>query len=195
MRDSAIPLVIDEVELGELVRRAQDGNQAAIEHLIRHFRPRIYRYCVARLGGREVAEDVTQETCIALANALPTFHDHGRPFAAFVFGIASNKVNGEWRSSSRRREEVRDEVPDHAEAQPGPAQVTESADSMRHLLRHLDTLSVRHQQVLLMRVVAELSAQEVADVLGTTAGNVRVLQHRALTELRERLTTSKTTSD
>ena len=56
----------------------------------------VVRYCRARLGRITghyyVADDVAQEVCLAVLSALPRYRDMGRPFASFVFGIASHKV-------------------------------------------------------------------------------------------------------
>jgi len=65
----------------------------------------VVRYCRARLGritGQyQVADDVAQEVCIAVLSALPRYRDMGRPFASFVFGIASHKVADAVRAAAR----------------------------------------------------------------------------------------------
>lgn len=119
--------------------------------------------------------------------ALPSYREQGRSFAAFVFGIASNKVKMSHRGNSRRPEYVSERVPDRRSGAPGPAELAEHSDELQRLLSHLATLPDRHREILLMRVVAGLSAQEVADALEMSAGSVRVAQHRALSDLRRRI--------
>lgn len=182
-------------ELAACVRRAQSGDARAMDDLLREFRPQIYRYCLARLGRLEVAEDVTQETCIALTSALPTYKEQGNSFASFVFGIAANKIKMSHRSHSRRPEDVYDELPDGISEAPGPAEQAERNDELQQLLQHLDALPERHREILLMRVVAGLSAQEVAYALGMKAGAVRVAQHRAMNELRQQIGNTATGQD
>ena len=99
------------------------GQPAAIESLLEQIRPMIVRYCRARLGRvaghYHVADDVAQEVCIAVLSALPRYRDMGRPFASFVFGIASHKVADAMRSAARLA--VPTEVlPDGPDEQPGP---------------------------------------------------------------------------
>jgi RNA polymerase sigma-70 factor (ECF subfamily) len=171
-------------ELSGLVSRAQAGDSAAVSDVIRHVRGRIFRYAMARIGAREEAEDVTQETCVALADALPRFDGDSGRFTSFVFGIASNKVLMSQRSRGRRPEIPVADIPEVTSAAPGPDERAERDDSLRGLLAKLDGLPDRHRDVLLLRVVAELSAEEVGEALGTTAANVRVIQHRALASLR-----------
>src|SRR6266571_8831162 len=84
---------------------AAGGEPDAIESLLTQIRPMVLRYCQARLGHiagyHQAADDVAQEVCIAVLNALPRYRDMGRPFASFVFGIASHKVADAVRSAGR----------------------------------------------------------------------------------------------
>jgi RNA polymerase sigma-70 factor (ECF subfamily) len=134
--------------MGTLTELAVRGQPAAIETLLRQIRPMVVRYCRARLGRisghYHAADDVAQEVCIAVLSALPRYQDMGRPFASFVFGIASHKV----------------------------------ADAM------LARLPVNQRQLLVLRVLSGLSAEETGNALGMSAGAVRVAQHRALARLR-----------
>ncbi|GAA4173198.1 sigma-70 family RNA polymerase sigma factor [Gryllotalpicola koreensis] len=171
-------------ELSGLISRAQAGDAAAVSDVIRHVRARIFRYAMARIGTREEAEDVTQETCVALAEALPRFDGDSGRFTSFVFGIASNKVLMSQRSRGRRPEVAVADLPEVSSGAPGPLEQAERDDALRGLLTQLDGLPDRHRDVLLLRVVGELSAEEVGEALGTTAANVRVIQHRALSALR-----------
>src|SRR3954454_19138942 len=89
----------------ELVRRAAAGDPAAVEELLVGVRPGLVRYCRARLGrvggGYATADDVAQEVCLALLSALPKYREQGRPFTAFVYGIAAHKVADAQRSAVR----------------------------------------------------------------------------------------------
>ncbi|MGM4279681.1 helix-turn-helix domain-containing protein, partial [Salmonella sp. NW261] len=75
-----------------LVGAAVDGDRQSIERLLAEIRPLVVRYCRARVGRNErsfaSADDVAQEVCLAVLTALPTYRDQGRPFLAFVYGIA-----------------------------------------------------------------------------------------------------------
>ena len=92
--------------MGNLTELAARGQPAAIDMLLRQIRPMVVRYCRARLGRisghYHAADDVAQEVCIAILSALPRYQDMGRPFASFVFGIASHKVAEAKRSAARR---------------------------------------------------------------------------------------------
>ena len=86
----------DPRDLDRLVASALAGERGAMDTLLRILRPLVVRYCRSRLGGYERVnaspDDVAQEVCVAVLRALPTYQDQGRPFLAFVYGIAQHKV-------------------------------------------------------------------------------------------------------
>jgi RNA polymerase sigma-70 factor, ECF subfamily len=180
---------LEETDLNQLSSRAIAGDLGAVEALIRLVRPMVLRYCRARLsraaGEPHVSDDVAQEVCIALVTALPRYRDMGRPFASFVFGIAAHKVADALRGSDRP--DIRGltpHVPERPDDAPGPEEAALRAaegESVRHLLGRLPDLQ---QRLLVLRVIAGMSADETGHMLGMTPGAVRVAQHRALTRLR-----------
>jgi RNA polymerase sigma-70 factor (ECF subfamily) len=179
---------------GELALRAAAGDRSATAAVLASVRPGVVRYCRARLGrfdgGYSLADDVAQEVCLAVVSALPRFTDQGRPFSAFVFSIAANKVADAQRAAIRNRAVAGgDEVPDRADPAAGPEEQAISADLARRLSRLLAHLSDTHRELIVLRVAVGLSAEEVGDVLGMSAVAVRVAQSRALNRLRLLATT------
>lgn len=174
-------------EPGELTRLAVQGDPGAIEMLIAQMRPMIVRYCRARLGrvsGQyHIADDVAQEVCIAVLSALPRYRDMGRPFASFVFGIASHKVADALRSAVRAAVPTED-LPDGPDDRPGPEETVVRYIEAARARDLVDRLPGNQRELVLLRVVAGLSAEETGSVLGMSAGAVRVAQHRALARLR-----------
>jgi RNA polymerase sigma-70 factor, ECF subfamily len=172
----------------ELVARAMAGDRGAVEDVLSIIRPLVVRYCRARLGRLDrssvSADDVAQEVCLAVLTALPGYRVQGRPFLAFVYGIASHKVIDAHRSATRNRAEPVADLPDAAESSDGPEQRALRVELSVELGRLLDTLPEKQREILVLRVVVGLSAEETADAVGSTPGAVRVAQHRALTRLR-----------
>jgi RNA polymerase sigma-70 factor, ECF subfamily len=174
---------------GDLVERAVRGDPDATERLLALVRPGVVRYCRAhlgRVGGRyTTADDVSQEVCIAVLRSLPRFRDQGRPFTAFVFGIAAHKIADAQRAAVRHLAVTPvDTVVDRPDSAPGPEQRAIETDRARRLSELLRHLSDVHREILVLRVAVGLSAEEVAGALGMTAGAVRVAQSRALARLR-----------
>jgi RNA polymerase sigma-70 factor (ECF subfamily) len=174
---------------GELVERAVGGDPDATADLLAQVRPGVVRYCRARLGrvgGRyTTADDVSQEVCIAVLRSLPRFRDEGRPFAAFVYGIAAHKVADAQRAAVHHAVVTpTDTLLDRADGTPGPEQQALAADLTRRLAHLLRNLSDVHREIVVLRVAVGLSAEEVGRALGMSAGAVRVAQSRALAHLR-----------
>ncbi len=178
---------VDDDALVGLTARAVAGDREAAGALLAHLRPAVVRYCRVRLGrmsgSYDAADDVAQEVCLAVLTALPRYRDQGRPFAAFVFGIAAHKVADAHRAAARRPLPTA-ELPERPEPTAGPEDLAVASDEARRARALLAELPEQARELLLLRVVAGLSAEETADVLGMTPGAVRVAQHRALRRLR-----------
>ncbi len=177
----------DRNSLRDLTALAARGQPAAIESLLQHIRPMVVRYCRSRLGRitghYHVADDVAQEVCIAVVSALPRYRDMGRPFASFVFGIASHKVADAVRTAGRLAIPTED-LPDGPDDGPGPEDVVLAYIEAKRAMSLLAKLPVQQRELLVLRIVTGLSAEETGNALGMSAGAVRVAQHRALARLR-----------
>lgn len=173
-------------QLSELVPLAVAGDRRALRDVIRIIYAPVLRYTRARLGGGRTptAEDVAQEVCLAVATSIGGYVDRGRPFMAFVYGIASNKVADAHRAQARDKLTPTDTIPDEEAAGGTPeefALVSAGSNRVRELL---DLLGDKARDIIILRVFIGLSAEETAEVVGSTAGAVRVAQHRALVALR-----------
>lgn len=173
--------------VGNLTDLAARGQPAAIDMLLRQIRPMVVRYCRARLsrisGHYHAADDVAQEVCIAVLSALPRYQDMGRPFDSFVFGIASHKVADAKRSAARLAIPTED-LPDCPDDRPGPEETAVAYLEAERARALLARLPVHQRELLVLRVLSGLSAEETGNELGMSAGAVRVAQHRALARLR-----------
>jgi RNA polymerase sigma-70 factor, ECF subfamily len=171
----------------DLTELATRGHPAAIDSLLRQIRPMVVRYCRARLGrisGRyHAADDVAQEVCIAVLSALPRYRDMGRPFASFVFGIASHKVADALRAAARTAIPV-EHLPDGPDDGPGPEETVVACIEAERARALLARLPGHQRELLVLRVLSGMTAEETGRELGMSAGAVRVAQHRAIARLR-----------
>ncbi len=171
----------------ELVADAQAGNVQALDRLIAGVRPAVLRYCRSRLatyaGGVDAADDVAQETCIAVVRVLPSYRRQGPPFAAFVYAIAANKIADMQRRFSRSALLI-EEFPDQVEPSPTPEDRAIATFDVRAANQLLALLPERMREVLLLRA-AGVQAAAIGERLGMSANAVRVAQHRASARLRE----------
>jgi RNA polymerase sigma-70 factor, ECF subfamily len=180
------------VELSSLVAAAVAGEGPAIEALLAYVHPLAVRYCRGRLvrlpgGARHHVDDVAQEVCVAVLCALPRYKDEGRPFEAFVYGIAAHKVADLQRAAMRGPGSTvipPDDMPELPDDALGPEERALLSSDAAWAKELLSNLPARQRELVLLRVAAGLSAEETGEVLGMSPGAVRVAQHRALSRLR-----------
>ena len=181
--------------LDAVVAEAVAGNRDALREVLEIIRPIVVRYCRARVGATErsglSADDVAQEVCLAAITALPRYKDQGRPFLAFVYGIAAHKVADAHRAAGRNRADPTDVVPERYSVEAGPEQMALDSESSARMNRLLSVLPERQREILILRVVVGMSAEETAEAVGSTAGAVRVAQHRALARLKAEITATE----
>ena len=158
-----------------------------MDSLLREVRPMVVRYCRSRLarvsGLAHYSDDVAQEVCIALLSAIPRYQDRGRPFASFVFGIAAHKVADTLRVAGRVETVPTDTVPEQPDEGPGPEESAVRVIEAQRARDLLDELPEQQRRLLVMRVITGLTADETGNLLGMSAGAVRVAQHRAIAQI------------
>ena len=178
--------------LSDLAGQAAAGDNDAADILLAQVQRLVLRYCRARLGSSGggvygTADDVAQEVCLAVLTALPRYRDIGRPFSAFVFGIAAHKVADAHRCAARDPSRPADVLPDRPDDAAGPEAAALAAADVQLAHELLDSLPAQQREVVVLRVAVGLSAEESGAALGMSPGAVRVAQHRALTKLRVQL--------
>ncbi len=184
-------MTIQGERLDAVVAEAVAGDGNALREVLETIRPIVVRYCRARVGiverGGLTADDVAQEVCLATLTALPRYRDRGRPFLAFLYGIAAHKVADAHRAAGRDLAYPSDSVPERWSSEAGPEQRALEADSVSRMNELLDILPAKQREILILRVVVGLSAEETAAAVGATPGAVRVAQHRALSRLKSEM--------
>src|SRR6266540_6193692 len=145
----------DEGDLRDLVARAAAGDARAADALLAHVRPPVLRYCRARLGrvpgADHAADDAAQEVCLAVLSALPRYRDEGRPFEAFVYGIASRKVADVQRSAMRAAVPTA-ELPESMDDSPTPEEQAVRASDAQRCRDLLSQLPDHLRELLVLRV-------------------------------------------
>lgn len=146
---------------------------------------RVYAYCLRRVDSEQEAEDLTSTIFIRALNGAASYQ--GGSVAAWLFAIAHHTVANHYRAGHPHvpLEEAAFTIRDE---RPGPDEqvIQAERDSMlRALIRELPE---DQQNLLALKLVAGLSAPEIADVVGKTPGAVRVALHRIVDRLRRRFT-------
>jgi RNA polymerase sigma-70 factor, ECF subfamily len=175
---------VDAGQIGEetLVRGAMARDQKAFAALYDRFADRLYQYAYYRVSSATDAEDLTQQIFLQAWRAIDRYQPTGAPFLAWLFRIAHNVVISHYR---RRRDEVYLDtempVPDTRD---GPGEILQMELDGEEVRRTILRLKPDHQQVIILRFVEELGYPEVAAAMEKSESTVRVLQYRALREMR-----------
>jgi RNA polymerase sigma-70 factor (ECF subfamily) len=169
--------VPDGVLVGRIARC--DGAREAEAELCRRFAPRVRLYGLRHLRSEDRAADLVQGVLLAFLEAARAGriedHDH---VDHFVLGICRNTAL-RVREKEGRTEPTEQAKLDVAAFEPDVERIDSGA-----LVRCMSKLDARSRTVVVMSFHAETSTDEIAGLLETTSGNVRVLRHRALAQLR-----------
>jgi RNA polymerase sigma-70 factor, ECF subfamily len=174
-----------EAEDSQLLGQAQKGEVDAFGKLYQRHASRIFRFLAAHLDAPQDAEDLTADVFFRAWRALPSYHDRGVPFPAFLLRIARNALVDHYRRSAVLNSQPLDDVAEsHPEARTEPAEIILTRMEHQHLRHVLDQLRPDYRTVLVLRFLSELSPEETSLVMRRSVGAVRVLQYRALAALR-----------
>lgn len=152
-----------------LVRRARQGDRAALEQLLRGQYDRIYAVCRRMTGNDDDAADAGQEAMIAVARGLGSF-DGRSQFSTWVYRIAVNASIDELRRRSRRPTVGLDEL---SVADPAPGSDPEATADVVDVDAALRRLAPDFRAVLVLRELCGLDYAEIAEILGLPPGTVR----------------------
>jgi RNA polymerase sigma-70 factor (ECF subfamily) len=173
-------------EFPEILARAQGGSPPACQWLYESLAGRVAGYL--RLHGAREPDDLTSEVFLRVFDHLRDFVGEEAGFRSWVFTIAHRLLIDEHRQQSRRPQtaELSDPI---TESTPGGNAETDALQAIedQHVAEVLAQLAPDQRAVLTLRVVGDLTVEQVAEVLGTSRGAVKSLQHRGVAALRRRL--------
>jgi RNA polymerase sigma-70 factor (ECF subfamily) len=197
----------------QIVAALRRGDEAAFGDLVDRWGPALLRLARAHVPSQAVAEEVVQETWLAVLRGIDGFEERSS-LRTWVFGILMNQARSHGRrerrslpfAALRRRAEEggadpavdrhrfqgrRDERPGWWAAPPtpwdDPERRLDAAESRAALTAAIDALPPRQRDALILRDVLGLSSEEACSVLGASEGNGRVLLHRARAKVRAAL--------
>jgi RNA polymerase sigma-70 factor (ECF subfamily) len=183
-----------EAEFPRLLEAAQRGDQGAISVLYRDVNPRLLRFLSARVPG--ASDDLAADVWLAVAKQLTKFQGDESAWIGFLFTIARRQIASHWRRDRRRRTtpaapETFAKEPARSDTEEEALRSTRTAEVVSLVLQHL---SGDQADVVLLRLVAGLDIEVVAQIMDKSVGSVRVLQHRAVKRLASVLTPEQVTA-
>jgi RNA polymerase sigma-70 factor (ECF subfamily) len=175
-----------------LIAAAKAGNREAFTELYRLHSQRVYRHICYITGDAHEADDLTNETFIQAWKSIPKYEDRGVPIEHWLLRIGHRMAT----HHLKRRKPVQDldsiRLEDPSERQ--PERMAEIAGEVATLRAAVLELPEVQRQVIIWRFIEGLSYDEIAEMLGKSGGAIRVIQFRALRQLREILGRAKAPS-
>jgi RNA polymerase sigma-70 factor (ECF subfamily) len=162
---------------------ARDGADWAVAVIYGDLHPRLANYF--RAQEPRVADDLESEVWLAFAQGIGRFEGDEDALRGWVFSIARRRLADYRRTAARRKTAPAPaEQLDRADAGGGPDDVVLADLAAQDAARFVvDNLPAEQAEIVLLRVLAGLSVEEVATMLGKKPGTIRVMQHRALRRL------------
>jgi RNA polymerase sigma-70 factor (ECF subfamily) len=178
----------DFVRISALVDLAQRGDSEAFGMLYERYVDVVYRYVYVRVGGQQLAEDITSETFLRALRRMDSFSWQGRDIAAWFITIARNLITDNAKSARFRMEVSTADMLDadpRVEAAPDHEVLERLRDE--RLLAAVKNLKPEQAECVVLRFLQGLSLAETAKVLGKSEGAVKQLQLRAVRALHREL--------
>ena len=170
----------------KLIKSAVKGDSSAFGQLYDHYQPMIYRFVAIKVSRREEAEDITHQVFMSAWQSVKSYELRGHPFSSWLYRIARNQVVDFYRS--KREEFPIDAVdPEYFVAPTSAEFAIPQKLEMESVRRAMKQMKADYEDVIILRFIEDLSLKETARVLGKTEGAVKLLQHRAMNELKDLL--------
>ncbi len=169
-----------------LIQKAKKGEREAFGTLYDHYMPNIYRFIFFKIGTKHEAEDLTHQVFSQAWENMERYEPRGFPLSSWLYRIASNTVIDYYRTfkNNLQIENIPEETFAH---DPSFEKDFDDRLSIERIRKALKTLESDQQNVIIMKFVDQLSNKEIAKALEKTEGAIRVIQHRALKQLKNLL--------
>jgi RNA polymerase sigma-70 factor, ECF subfamily len=171
----------------KLVQQAVKRDRAAFTALYDLYVTKVYQHVYYKVSNRADTEDITQEAFIRAWKAIDKYKKTGVPFIAWLNTIAGHLVIDHYRKKRNtvNIDDVADEIPDNQS--PDPESMAEANFNRAQVKEAVLKLKGDKQKVILMHFIDDLSYEETARALHKSEGAIRVIQHRALGDLKRLL--------
>jgi RNA polymerase sigma-70 factor, ECF subfamily len=186
----------------DLVRRAQHGDTGALQELVIKYQKWVYSLCYRVLGNHADADDIAQETFVAIYRHINKFKPQpNATFAGWIYRITINLCRNQIRKQKRHREDsldatiyssndgdkqpcLSDFIPDQ-KLNPRKEVLNQELSSM--IQSALNCLSTEHRMAFVLHEYQDLSYQEIAEIMQCPIGTIMSRLYHAKRELREKL--------
>lgn len=168
-----------------IIEAAQAGGGWAWEEIYRSLAPKVRGYALSH--GVTDPDDLVGEVFLQAVRNIGSFQGDESGFRAWLFTIAHRRVVDHRRRMGRGREDLAAEVPEPRSVAPSAEEATMDQLAGGWVMELLELLTEEQRQVVTLRVLAGLSLEETAAVMGRRPGAVKTCQQRAFATLRKKV--------
>jgi RNA polymerase sigma-70 factor (ECF subfamily) len=167
----------------QIIKKAQKGDTESFSHLYNQYLPKIYRFVLFKVNSRQAAEDLSHDVFLSAWQSLDSYRPQGFPFSSWLYQIARNKVIDHYRTF--KGHSSLENIDENLLKIVGVAEHSlDQTLNWERVCQATKQLSEDQQDALIMRFVEDLSYPEIAAALDKSEGAVRLLQHRAVSNLK-----------
>jgi len=168
----------------ELMIAVRAGEVARLGELFERHHQRLYGFFVRLTNQPAISEDLVQIVFYRILKYRHTYRDEGK-FTAWIYHLARKVAADHFRKHASVPAAVDPiDLQDHADSEPAPDARAAGADDLALMRAALARLPLEHREVLVLSRLQNVEHKEIARLLDTTVGAVKVRVHRALKELR-----------
>ncbi|MAQ52779.1 MAG: RNA polymerase subunit sigma [Pseudomonadales bacterium] len=156
----------------------------AYEELMRRYQRTLFNVCVRYLGNERDADDVCQEVMLKVLHGLKQFEGKAK-FKTWLYSITYNECITQYRKDKRKRRLMDAlSLDPQEEGEEQEASTSEGSEGLSRLLAHVNPID---REILVLRFVAELEFQEIADIMHMGLSATKMRYKRALEKLRNQI--------
>ena len=155
----------------------------AYEELMRRYQRTLFNVCARYLGNERDADDVCQEVMLKVLHGLKQFEGKAK-FKTWLYSITYNECITQYRKEKRKRRLLDALSLDDQDEAIEPEPIAGEAPGLNALLSHANPID---REILVLRFVAELEFQEIADIMRMGLSATKMRYKRALEKLRNQI--------
>lgn len=168
--------------LAGLILKAKTGDSGSFGGIYNLFFEKIYRFVFYRVNHKETAEDLTEEVFLKAFSKITNLNESSS-FEGWLYQIARNLIIDYYREKKITID--LEEIENTLQYESTVLNTLDLEQDQKNLLKLIKQLPAEQQIILKLKFFEELENSEIASILNKTEGSIRVIQHRAITKLKE----------
>ena len=165
--------------------KLKSGNTEAYGFFYDKYVKKVYSFVLFKVSDKEIAQDLTQDIFLRTWQHIVDKKEL-KSFQAFIFTVARNIVIDHYRQSKKQTIDI-DNIPEIEDKSINISESLDKSIDLSKLLNNIYTLKSEYQEVLLLYYVQDLSIDDIAEILQKNKNNIRVIIHRAINKLKEKM--------